>query len=88
MGKLADGPNKYQLIRTDDTGGQRHGGWRTYRHFTLMVNGKEFETYRDDCQSTNYASDVYLDRLIAADVRKLRKFWPGKYVKSDQRTKK
>lgn len=52
------------LLRKADSGGPRHGGWRTYRHFEIYLNGVLLRSFRDDSASDNYASGKWLDELI------------------------
>lgn len=62
----APAPTNYILIlRGDDSGSQRHGGYRWYRSFVAYVNGQEVERWRDDEQRHDYSSGEYLDRDIA-----------------------
>lgn len=56
--------NSVVLIRENDTGSLRHGGWRTYRHFKLYINGKLCETISDDCPTTAYYTGKHLDEII------------------------
>lgn len=83
---LTKGDNTYELRRMPDSGGQRHGGWRVYRHFNLYINGKKFKDYQDDCSSTGYSSDQYLDRYIDQEVNHMRKFFPGSYEKTESKS--
>lgn len=65
--------NVLMLVRQNDTGGPRHGGWRTYRNFKLYLNGYLLETFRDDSPSTGYSSDKYLDDMIFSQIHTLEK---------------
>jgi hypothetical protein len=56
--------NVLMLVRKNDSGGPRHGGWRTYRHFDLYLNGVLIEAFSDDSPNTNYDSDSRLDNRI------------------------
>lgn len=56
------------LIRYKDSGGPRHGGWRTYRHFKLFLNGFEIRSFSDDNASSAWLTGERLDRYIAGEV--------------------
>lgn len=67
----------YTIKRGYDSVQRSHGGDKTIRHFTLFVDGVEYETFREDSQQVNYNSDKYFDRYLKNYVEKLMKFFPG-----------
>jgi hypothetical protein len=63
--------NTIFIIQQNPTGGPRHGGWRTYRHFIVYINGYEVTRFDDDSPATNYDSDKYLDERIETWLNKM-----------------
>lgn len=61
------------LLRKPDSGGPRHGGWRTYRHFELYLNDVLIRVYRDDDPGMGYRIGSTLDTMIKSDIERIER---------------
>lgn len=76
----------YCLIRYEDTIRMGHGGDKTIRNFSLLINGRVFKSYSDDSAASNWDTGTYLDRRMDGDIAELKSFFGGTSYKGRVRS--